>query len=86
MSLKGYDLLGLLTLQKSMVLEFVEDDDHFSLVHKNELQNLQSEILKLNNQGYVDRRVSDRRPKSTEVDLERRTFASRVLNGNFKCN
>lgn len=95
MSLIGFELLDLLLCQKSMVLDFIENDHRLSLslLHKEELLELEKKILKLNSKGIIERRTSDRRIHSTDVELEkrverrrrrRRTIASRIIAGSYK--
>ena len=86
MILTRFQWLGLLTLQKNMILEFVDSDDQFSISLKDDLLNINSEIKALTSNGVVDRRVSDRRARSIEVSLEkrtedRRTFITKILGG-----
>jgi len=85
MILTRFQWLGLLTLQKNMILEFVDNDDQFTISLK---EDLNSEIKELTSGGIVDRRVADRRARSVDVSLEkraedRRTFTTKILEGSF---
>jgi len=88
MILTRFQWLGLLTLQKNMILEFVDNDDQFTSSLKEDLLKINSEIKELTSGGIVDRRVADRRARSVDVSLEkraedRRTFTTKILEGSF---
>ena len=78
-----YKLLGLLTLQKSMLIYLIESDEDYSLSFNDELINVQKGIAELNSKGVVERRTSERRAQEINIFLEKRVNDRRVFHRSF---
>jgi len=80
----GYESLAIFTLQKKMLLNLLGKGS--SLVSKEDLLEVEERIVHLNNMGYVDRRVADRREKdSSLINAEKRSADRRVFEIGFAC-
>ena len=79
----GYKLLGLLTLQRNMLLCFIDTEQCESTTYGNDLVKIQYDIDGLNNDGIVERRHAERRARGAMGAIEKRVQDRRIMHEQF---